>query len=135
MFSEKGWKKIWLIFGVFFMFIAVFMLFFAPVLAKAVGTEIFSNRARAMISFYYIWLIIYNGIGNFLLYKDMKKYEVFIVLGVPAGFIFTILQIVYMAMGLFEFVFTEVIWAIIPSIWAILCLTYLFEKKKNKDKI
>jgi hypothetical protein len=57
------------------------------------------------------------------------------VLGVPAGFIFTILQIVYMAMGLFEFVFTEVIWAIIPSIWAILCLIYLFGKKNNKDKI
>ena len=135
MISEKIWKMIWLIFGTSYFFIAIFMLFFAPMLASAVGTEPFDNRARAMISFLWIWILIYNGIGNFILYKDMEKHHVLIILGVPAGFIFTILQIFYMVIGLFEFVFTEVIWAILPAIWSILCFIYLFEKRKrNKEE-
>jgi len=131
MISENLWKKIWLIFGISFTSIAIFMLFFAPVLASIVGTKPFSARARAMISFFWIWMIIYNGIGNILLYKNMEKYEIIIILGIPAGFSFTILQIIYIAIGYFEFVFTEVIWAIIPLIWSLLNILYIINKRKT----
>ena len=130
MVFESIWKKIWLFFGISFMSIAVFMIFFAPVLASFTGTTPFSDRARAMISYFWVWMIIYNGIGNFLLYKNMEKYECLIILGVPAGFSFTILQITYMVMQLFEFVISEVIWAILPSIWSIACLIYLIQQKE-----
>ncbi len=131
MFSEKIWKKIWLIFGITFTFVALFMIFFAPVLASLVGTKPFSARARAMISFFWLWMIIYNGIGNILLYKNMKKYEILIILGIPAGFSFSILQITYIAIGYFEFVFTEVMWAILPLIWSLLNILYMIDKRKN----
>jgi hypothetical protein len=131
MFSEKLWKKIWLIFGVSFISVAIFMLLFAPMLASVVGTKPFSSRSRAMISFFWLWMIIYNGIGNILLYKNMKRYEILIILGIPAGFSFSILQTTYIAIGYFEFVFTEVMWAIIPLIWSLFNIVYLIDKKET----
>lgn len=131
MISESIWKKVWLFFGIAFLSIGFFMIFFAPVLASFTGTAPFSDRARAMISFFWVWMIIYNGIGNFLLYKNMEKYEILIILGIPAGFTFTILQISFLVMQLFEFVISEVIWAIIPSIWSIICVIYLNKKRKK----
>jgi hypothetical protein len=114
MVSESVWKKIWLFFGIFFIFIAVFMIFWGPALASVTGTQPFSDRARAMISFLWIWMLIYNGIGNLFVYQDMVKNEVLLILGVPAGLAFTILQSIYMGIGYFEFVVSEVIWALLP---------------------
>ncbi|MFW9990359.1 MAG: hypothetical protein ACFFC3_17085, partial [Candidatus Odinarchaeota archaeon] len=76
MISNRIWKKIWLFFGIVFIFISIFMIFFAPLLASITGTEPFSGRARATISFFWIWMLIYNGIGNILLYKNTEKYEI-----------------------------------------------------------
>lgn len=104
------------------------MLFFAPALAVVTGTKPFSARARAMISFLWIWMFIYNGIGNLLVYQDMEKNEVLLKLGVPAGLAFTMLQFLYLGLGYFEFVVSEVMWAILPLIWVLLILLYFRTK-------
>ena len=130
MVSEQIWKKIWLLFGIAFMVISIFMLFFAPWLASITTTKPFSDRARAMISFFWIWMLIYNGLGFILLYKDTEKYKILLILAIPAGIIFTILQIIYIIIGYFEFVFSEVIWAICSLIWVILSILYFLGKKK-----
>ena len=131
MISDRIWKKIWLIFGIAFVFVSLFMIFFAPLLASVTGTEPFSDRARAMINFFWIWMFIYNGIGYILLYKNTKKYEILLILAIPAGFIFTTLQVIYILIGYFEPVFSEILWAIISLIWAVLSILYFFNKKNN----
>ena len=131
MVSEQIWKKVWLLLGISFMLISIFMLFLAPMLASIAGTEPFSDRARAMISFFWIWMFIYNGLGFFLLYRDPEKYEILLILAIPAGIAFTILQIIYITLGYFELVLTEVIWAICSLIWSILCILYFVDKKGN----
>ena len=132
VFSKNLWKKIWLVFGITFLFIGVFMLFFAPMLASIVGTKPFSDRSRAMISYFWVWMIIYNGIGSFFLYKDMEKYEILIILGIPAGIIFSMMQVIYLVIGLFELVFTEILWGILPLFWSVINILYLFDKKKKE---
>lgn len=131
MVSEKIWKKIWLCFGIIFIFISLFMLLCAPWLASITGTKPFSDRARAMISFFWIWMFIYNGLGFILLYKDTEKYKILLILAIPAGIIFTILQIIYIILGYFEFVLSELIWAASSLIWSIISILYFFDKKKN----
>jgi len=133
MVSEQIWKKIWLFLGIVFMFISIFMLFFAPLLASMTGTKPFSDRARAMISFFWIWMFIYNGLGFILLYKDTEKYKILLILAIPAGISFTILQIIYIIMGYFEFVVSEIIWAVSSLIWLILIILYFFDKKKIRN--
>ena len=135
MVSEQIWKKVWLFLGLIFMFLSIFMLFLAPVLASIVGTEPFSDRARAMISFFWIWMFIYNGLGFSLLYKDTEKYEILLILAIPAGIAFAILQISYITLGYFELVLTEVIWAVCSLIWSVLCILYFVDKKRNLSKI
>jgi len=103
MVSESVWKRIWLFFGVLFILIVVFMIFGSPALASVTGTAPFSDRARAMISFLWIWILIHNGIGHLFIYQDMEKNEVLLKLGVPAGLTFMILQSIYVAIGYFEF--------------------------------
>ena len=131
MVSEQIWKKIWLFLGIAFIVISLFMLFFAPWLASITGTEPFSDRARAMISFFWIWMFIYNGLGFILLYEDTEKYKILLILAIPAGILFTILQIIYIIIGYFEFVLSEVIWALSSLIWVILSILYFYDKKKN----
>jgi hypothetical protein len=131
MVPENIWKKIWLFLGMIFLFISIFMIFFAPLLASITGTKPFSDRARAMINFFWIWMFIYNGIGFILLYKDTEKYKILLILAIPAGLIFTILQIIYIMIGYFEFVFSEVLWAICSLIWVILAILYFFDIKKD----
>ncbi len=131
MVSERIWKTIWLILGITFMFISIFMLFFGPLLASIAGTKPFSDRARAMISFFWIWMFIYNGLGYILLYRDIEKYKILLILAIPAGVLFTILQIFYILMGYFEFVLSEVIWATSSLIWSIISILYFVDKKKN----
>ena len=131
MVSEEIWKKIWLFMGIIFMSISIFMLFFAPWLASITGTKPFSDRARAMISFFWIWMFIYNGLGFILLYKNTEKYKILLILAIPAGIIFTILQIIYIIIGFFEFVLSEVIWAVSSLIWVIISILYFFDKNKN----
>ena len=131
MFSEKTWKRIWLILGIIFMFLSIFMLFFAPWLASITGTAPFSDRARAMISFFWIWMFIYNGVGFILLYNDTEKYEILLILAIPASISFTILQIIYIIIGLFEFVLSEILWAVSSLIWIILIILYFVDKKYN----
>jgi hypothetical protein len=131
MVSEQVWKKVWLFSGILFMGIPIFMLFFEPSLESIMGTESFSTRARAMISFFWIWMFIYNGIGFILLYKNTEKYEVLLILGIPAGTIFTILQSIYIILGYFELVISEVLWAIISLIWSIIAILYFVDKKKD----
>lgn len=131
MISEKIWKGVFLFLGVGFMLISIFMLFFAPWLASIAGTKPFSNRNRAMISFFWIWMFIYNGLGFILLYKDTEKYKILLILAIPAGIIFTILQIIYIIIGFFEFVLSEVIWAVSSLIWVIISILYFFDKNKN----
>jgi hypothetical protein len=131
MVPENIWKKIWLFLGIIFTFISIFMIFFAPLLASITGTKPFSDRARAMINFFWIWMFIYNGIGFILLYKDTEKYKILLILAIPAGFIFTILQIIYIMIGYFEFVFSEFLWAICSLIWVILAILYFFDIKKD----
>lgn len=131
MFSEKTWKRIWLILGIIFMFLSIFMLFFAPWLASITGTAPFSDRARAMISFFWIWMFIYNGVGFILLYKDTEKYEILLVLAIPASILFTILQTIYIIIGLFELVLSEILWAVSSLIWIILIILYFVDKKYN----
>jgi hypothetical protein len=131
MISDRIWKKIWLIFGIAFIFISLFMIFFAPLLALVTGTKPFSNRARAMINFFWIWMFIYNGIGYILLYKNTKKYEILLILAIPAGIIFTILQVIYIIIGYFELVISEIMWALISLIWAVVSILYFFNKKSN----
>ena len=130
MISEQIWKKIWLFLGIVFMLISIFMIFFAPLLASITGTKPFSDRARAMISFFWIWMFIYNGVGFVLLYKDTEKYEILLILAIPAGIAFTILQTIYIIMGYFELVLSEIIWALCSLIWTILAILYFFDKKK-----
>jgi len=131
MISDQIWKKIWLFFGIVFMFISLFMIFFGPLLASVTGTKPFSDRARAMINFFWIWMFIYNGIGFILLYKNTEKYKILLILAIPAGIIFTILQIVYIIIGYFEFVFSEVIWAVSSLVWTILSVLYFFDKRND----
>ncbi|MFX1320594.1 MAG: hypothetical protein ACFFAQ_03010 [Promethearchaeota archaeon] len=131
MVSEQIWKKIWLIFGIIFLFISIFMLFFGSSLASITRTRPFSDRARAMISFFWIWMFIYNGIGFILLYKNTEKYKILLILAIPAGIIFTILQIIYIIIGLFEFVFSEIMWAVSSLIWSIIAIVYFFDKKRH----
>lgn len=131
MVSEQIWKKIWLVFGIIFIFISIFMIFFGPLLASITGTKPFSDRARAMINFFWIWMFIYNGIGFILLYKNLEKYKILLILAIPAGFIFTILQIIYIIIGYFELVFSEIMWAISSLIWSIIAILYFFDKNKN----
>ena len=131
MISDRIWKKIWLIFGIAFIFISLFMIFFAPLLASVTGTKSFSDRARVMINFFWIWMFIYNGIGYILLYKNTKKYEILLLLAIPAGLIFATLQIIYIIIGYFELVFSEITWAIISIIWVILSILYFINKKSN----
>ena len=130
MVSELIWKKIWLFLGITFMLISIFMIFFGPLLASITGTKPFSDRARAMINFFWIWMFIYNGLGFILLYKDTEKYEILLILAIPAGIIFTILQIIYINIGYFEFVLSEVIWAVSSLIWVIISILYFFDKKR-----
>jgi len=132
MVSEQLWKKIWLFSGILFMVIPIFMLFFEPSLESINGTKMFSDQARAMISFFWIWMFIYNGIGFILLYKDTEKYEILLILGIPAGIIFTVLQTIYIIIGYFELVLSEILWAIISLIWSIIAILYFFDKKKKK---
>ncbi len=131
MVSERIWKKIWLFFGIVFIFISIFMMFFGPLLASLTGTKPFSDRARAMINFFWIWMFIYNGIGFILLYKNTEKYKILLILAIPAGIIFTILQIVYIIIGYFEFVFSEIIWAVSSLIWSTVSVLYFFDKKND----
>ncbi len=131
MVSEQIWKKIWLIFGIAFIFISIFMIFFGPLLASITGTKPFSDRARAMINFFWIWMLIYNGIGFILLYKNIEKYKILLILAIPAGVIFTILQIIYISIGYFEFVFSEIIWVISSFLWSIASCLYFFDKRKK----
>ena len=131
MISERIWKRIWLFFGIVFIFISIFMIFFGPLLASVTGTKPFSDRAKAMINFFWIWMFIYNGIGFILLYKNTEKFKILLILAIPAGFIFTILQIVYIIIGYFEFVFSEIIWAVSSLIWSIVSVLYFFDKKKG----
>lgn len=107
------------------------MIFFGPLLASITGTKPFSDRARAMINFFWIWMFIYNGIGFILLYKNLEKYKILLILAIPAGFIFTILQIIYIIIGYFELVFSEIMWAISSLIWSIIAILYFFDKNKN----
>ncbi len=134
MVSEKIWKRIWLFFGIVFMFISVFMIFFGPLLASITGTKPFSDRARAMISFFWIWMFIYNGLGSIFLYKNTEKYEILLILAIPAGIIFTILQIIYIIIGYFELVLSEIIWAICSLLWSLVSILYFFDKKYLKEK-
>ena len=131
MVSEQIWKKIWLFLGIVFMLISSFMIFFAPLLALITGTKPFSDRARSMINFFWIWMFIYNGLGFLLLYKDTEKYKILLILAIPAGIIFTILQIIYIIIGYFEFVLSEIIWAVSSLKWSIISILYFFDKKKK----
>jgi len=131
MLSDQIWKKIWLFFGIVFIFISLFMIFFGPLLASVTGTKPFSDRARAMINFFWIWMFIYNGIGFILLYKNTEKYEILLILAIPAGIVFTILQIVYIIIGYFELVFSEIIWAVSSLVWVIVAILYFFDKKND----
>ena len=131
MISDQIWKKIWLFFGIIFMFLSIFMIFFGPLLASITGTKPFSDRARAMISFFWIWMFIYNGIGFVLLSKNTEKYKILLILAIPAGTIFTILQIVYIIVGYFEFVVSEVIWAVSSLLWTVLCVLYFLDKRND----
>lgn len=131
MISNRIWKKIWLFFGIVFIFISLFMIFFAPLLASITGTKPFSDRARAMISFFWIWMLIYDGIGYILLYKNTEKYEIILILSIPAGLIFMILQIIYIIIGYFELVFSEIIWAVSSLVWTIVSILYFFDKKSD----
>jgi hypothetical protein len=92
----KKWKIVWLVWGIMFTLIALTFLFLGPSIASVTGTIPFSGRARAMISFFWIWMLIYNGVGSFFLYKDLEKNEILIKLAVPAGIIFSTLQYTYM---------------------------------------
>ncbi len=131
MVSEQIWKKIWLLFGIVFMFISIFMIFFGPWLASITGTKPFSDRARAMINFFWIWMFIYNGLGFILLYKNIEKYKILLLLAIPAGITFTILQIIYIILGYFEFVLSEIVWAISSLVWSTIAILYFFDKKKD----
>ncbi|MCK4688330.1 MAG: hypothetical protein KAT66_09375 [Candidatus Lokiarchaeota archaeon] len=131
MVSEQIWKKIWLLFGIVFMFISIFMIFFGPWLASITGTKPFSDRARAMINFFWIWMFIYNGLGFLLLYKNTEKYKILLILAIPAGITFTILQIIYIILGYFEFVLSEIVWAISSLVWSTIAILYFFDKKKD----
>jgi hypothetical protein len=126
----RKWKIVWLVWGILFTLIALTFLFLGPSIASVTGTLAFSGRARAMISFFWIWMLIYNGVGSFFLYKDMEKNEILIKLAVPAGFIFSILQYTYIIIGYFELVVSEIIWGIPPIIWSALSLIYLIRKNK-----
>ena len=131
MVSEQIWKKIWLFLGIVFIVISSFMIFFAPLLALITGTKPFSDRARAMINFFWIWMFIYNGLGFILLYKDTEKYKILLILAIPAGITFTILQIIYIIIGYFEFVLSEIVWAVSSLIWSTISILYFFDKKKD----
>jgi len=131
MVSEDVWKKIWLFLGIVFIIISIFMLCFAPWLASITGTTPFSDRARAMISFFWIWMFLYNGLGFILLYKDTEKYKILLILAIPAAIIFTILQTIYIIIGYFEFVVSEIIWAVCALIWSIISILYLLDTKRD----
>lgn len=132
MLSMRIWKKISLFLGICFILIPIFMIFFGPWLATITKTKPFSGRARAMISFFWIWMFIYNGIGYILQYKDSEKCEILLVLAIPAAIVFTILQIIYLSIGYFELVLSEIIWAVCRLIWTILSLLYFIDKKNNE---
>jgi len=73
-------------------------------------------------------MLIYNGIGLLFVYQDMEKNEVLLKLGFLSGAVFTILQSIYVAIGIFPFVASEVVWAVIPLLWMIIILTYFLTK-------
>jgi hypothetical protein len=79
-------------------------------------------------------MFIYNGLGYILLYRNAKKYEVLLMLAIPAGLTFTIMQVLYISMGYFEFVLSEIIWALSGLIWTIITVFYFIDKRKIKNK-
>jgi len=97
-------------------------------LAEVTGTPPFTSSALAMTRFFWIWMLIYNGIGLLFVYQDMEKNEVLLKLGFLSGAVFTILQSIYVAIGIFPFVASEVVWAVIPLLWMIIILTYFLTK-------
>jgi hypothetical protein len=130
MVSKTVWKRIWLFSGIFFIVIPVFMILAGPMLASVTGTTPFTGSALAMIRFFWIWMLIYNGIGLLFVYRDMEKNEALLKLGFVAGLAFTILQSIYVAIGIFPFIVSEVIWAVIPLIWTIIVLIYFVTKER-----
>ena len=130
MVSKSVWRRIWLVGGIVFIAIPVFMIVAGPKLASVTGTTPFTGAALAMIRFFWIWMLIYSGIGCLFVYRDMEKNQALLKLGFLAGLAFAILQSIYIAVGIFPFILSEVVWAVIPLIWAIIVLIYFLTKQR-----
>lgn len=128
MVSKNTWKKIWLFGGILFTFIPLLMIFGGRMLALVTGTTPFTGVALAMTRFFWTWMLIYNGIGLIFVYQDMERNEVLLKLGFLSGLVFTILQSIYVAIGIFPFIASELLWAVIPLIWTITILIYFLTK-------
>ena len=131
MVSESIWKKIWLIIGISFIGIAIFMIFGGPMLAATMGYDppVSSPAGFAMVRFFWIWMGIFNGIGFFFIYLDMKKNEDLLKLEGLACLIFSILQIIYLGLGIFPLIGIEILWALIPGILAVIIFIYFYERR------
>lgn len=129
MVSKSVWRRIWLVGGIVFIAIPVFMIVAGPKLASVTGTTPFTGAALAMIRFLWIWMLIYSGIGCLFVYRDMEKNEALLKLGFLAGLAFAILQSIYIAVGIFPFILSEVVWAVIPLAWAVIILIYFLTKQ------
>ena len=75
-------------------------------------------------------MLIYSGIGLLFVYRDMEKNQALLKLGFVAALALTILQSIYMAIGIFPFILSEVAWAVIPLIWTIIALIYFVTKDR-----
>ena len=75
-------------------------------------------------------MLIYSGIGCLFVYQDIEKNEALLKLGFLAALVFTILQSVYMAMGISPFILSEVVWAVVSLIWTIIILIYFLTKQR-----
>lgn len=129
MVSKSVWKKIWLFGGILFILMALFMIFGGCILAEVTGTTPLTGVALAMTRFFWIWMLIYNGIGLLFIYQDIEKNEILLKLGFLSGLVFTILQSIYVAIGIFPFIVSEVVWAVILLIWTIIILVYFLTKQ------
>ena len=69
--------------------------------------------------------------GDFLLRNETDKYEILLLLGVPAGLAFAVLQTICMAVSYFGLVPSEALSVVFPLIWSILCFVHILNRGRR----
>lgn len=69
--------------------------------------------------------------GGFLLCNETDKYEILLLLGVPAGLAFAVLQTICMAVSYFGLVPSETLSVVLPLIWSTLYFVHILNRGRR----